>query len=82
MRISVKLFSNLMEYLPAGTEGNTVALQLAEPATSACILQRLKIPAESVQVVMVNGEFQSLEKRLEHLSDSDTVSIWPAIQGG
>lgn len=82
MRVTVKLFSNLMEYLPVGTEGNSFVLQLAESASSADILDRCKIPADAVQVVMINGEFQAKEKRSEPLSDGDTLSIWPAIQGG
>jgi sulfur carrier protein ThiS len=82
MRVTVKLFSNLMEYLPPGTEGNSLVLQLPDSASGADILDRFKIPADAVKVVMINGEFQAAEKRSERLSDGDTLSIWPAIQGG
>ncbi len=82
MNVSLKLFSSLMEYLPPNSEGNTVKISGIDQITCNQLIQRYKIPADSVRVVMVNGEFQALEARDQNLEDGDTISIWPAIQGG
>ena len=82
MSIKLKLFSSLMEYLPAGSVGNTVEIPAGAPLTCNQLIERYKIPRESVQVVMLNGEYLAPERRDETLSPEDTVSIWPSIQGG
>ena len=82
MQLKLKLFSSLMEYLPQDAKGNTIEITVA--GTNSCIdlIKRYKIPQESIQVVMVNGEFVPPESRNIPLSDGDTISIWPSIQGG
>ena len=82
MNITLKLFSSLMEYLPGGAIGNSVEIKLTQPVSTAALIERYKIPLKAVQVVMVNGEFQSPDSRSDLLADGDKVSIWPAIQGG
>lgn len=82
MQLKLKLFASLTEYLPATSEGNTVNLVLATSESCNALIKRYNIPFESVQVVMVNGEFMPLEHRDAALKEGDTVSIWPAIQGG
>lgn len=82
MKISLKLFSSLMEYLPGDAIGNKVEVQMAAGASCKEVLAHLKIPDETIQVVMVNGEYVAPENRAEALSDGDAVSVWPSIQGG
>ncbi|MGB5708390.1 MAG: MoaD/ThiS family protein [Arenicellales bacterium] len=82
MQIELKLFSSLMEYLPANAEGNTLELNLSGTTSCHALIDRYKIPRDIVQVVMVNGEFVPPEQRETPLTSGDTVSIWPAIQGG
>lgn len=82
MQITLKLFSSLMEYLPAGTKGNSLVLDTSDTPTCHQLIDKYRIPRENVQVVMINGEFASVESRELPLSDGDTVSVWPAIQGG
>ena len=71
-----------MEYLPPAAEGNTVKLEVTAGQSCNGLIERYKIPFESVQIVMVNGEFVAIEKRGDALKEGDSVSIWPAIQGG
>jgi len=82
MKISLKLFSNLMEYLPADANGNKVEVEMAPGASCEAVLARLNIPDEAIQVVMVNGEYVSSDNRTKPLSEGDAVSVWPSIQGG
>lgn len=82
MQITLKLFSSLMDYLPANAEGNSLTMKLSSTTTCHQLIDQYKIPRDIVQVVMINGEFAPVDRRESPLSDGDTVSIWPAIQGG
>ncbi len=82
MELKLKLFSSLMEHLPDEAVGNTVKVVTTVPKSCNDLVARYKIPPESVQVVMVNGEHVSSESRDDPLRDGDTISIWPSIQGG
>ncbi len=82
MKIKVKLFSSLMEFLPPETEGNTVELSAAESLSCNQAIERFRIPGERIRVIMRNGEFLPPAARDDALSDGDTLAVWPAIQGG
>ncbi len=82
MAITLKLFSSLMEYLPSGSEGNTVIVRVQGSLSCNQLIDRYGIPRDVVQVTMVNGQYLSPELRDQPLSDGDTVSVWPSIQGG
>ncbi len=82
MSITLKLFSSLMEYLPPGSDGNSVTVSDLDALSCHQLIDRYKIPREVVQVTMVNGQFLPPEQRDQLLSDGDTVSVWPSIQGG
>ncbi len=82
MRVKLKLFSNLMEYLPQDANGNTIEINVSGTSSCSDLIRRYKIPAESIQVVMLNGEYFPAESRDNPLKEGDTISIWPSIQGG
>ena len=82
MAITLKLFSNLMEYLPSGSEGNKVIVPVSRSLSCNQLINRYGIPHDVVRVTMLNGRYLAPEHRDRPLSDGDTVSIWPAIQGG
>ena len=81
MEVKLKLFSSLMEYLPAEVDGNTVIVKSSN-ITCHGLIDRYHIPRESIQVIMLNGDFVPMENRDDGLKNGDIVSIWPAIQGG
>ncbi|MCY4149061.1 MAG: MoaD/ThiS family protein [Gammaproteobacteria bacterium] len=82
MKITVKLFSSLMEFLPPGTSGNTIELIENSPPTPTDIIERLKVPKADVKTMMLNGTFLPEQERNKALQDGDVLSVWPAIQGG
>jgi molybdopterin converting factor small subunit len=80
MQIDVKLFANLRKHLPPGSSGSKASISLDEGATIHALIQRLNIPLELAQMVLVNGE---QTREFDHpLSDGDTVSIFPPVAGG
>ncbi|NKB76385.1 MAG: MoaD/ThiS family protein [Gammaproteobacteria bacterium] len=82
MNITLKLFSNLMEYLPKEADSNTVNMVVSVSTSPYDLIDRLGIPRGEAQVMMKNGEFCPIEQRSYPLNDGDTVSVWPSIQGG
>jgi sulfur carrier protein ThiS len=82
MKIKLKLFSGLMEYLPPQAEGNVLEISLPGSITAHGLLDRYNVPRKEAQVVMKNGEFLPLDQRDLALNDGDVISVWPAIQGG
>ncbi len=82
MKITVKFFSSLMEYLPKDIEGNAVQLDESGSITPNQILQRFNVPEAEVRTVMRNGVFLPLDARDETLEEGDVLTVWPAIQGG
>ncbi len=82
MKITVKLFSSLMEYLPAEASGNAIELIENSPLTPNDIMERLKVPSTEVRTMMLNGIFLPEQERQKVLQHGDVLSVWPAIQGG
>ena len=82
MKVTLKMFSSLMEYLPDGLDDNTLELTVDDKQTPYQILDRYKVPRNEVQMMMLNGVFLPEENRDQPLADGDSLSIWPTIQGG
>jgi len=82
MKVTVKFFSSLMEYLPASVEGNSVELDEPVAPTPIQIMERFRVPDAEVRTMMRNGTFLPEEQRNKPLEDGDTLTVWPAIQGG
>ncbi len=82
MKITLKLFSGLMEYLPPEADGNALAVSAPGVVTPHMLIDQYRLPRAQAQVVLVNGEFLPPEKRDLPLKDGDVLSVWPSIQGG
>lgn len=82
MQVTLKLFSGLMEYLPADADGNALEVQTRAPLTTRMLLEKYKLPPAEARVIMLNGEFLPPENREAPLQDGDVVAVWPSIQGG
>jgi len=82
MKITLKLFADLAEYLPPDASDNEVAIDAPAPLTSHQLLDRFRVPRMRIRVLMKNGEFVPAEQRDAPLNDGDVISAWPAIQGG
>jgi len=88
MRITFKLYAMLTDYLPQQVEGrprsgNVVELELAEGATVQQVIERFKLPARLVHLVLIDGAFVPVEQRESRkLVDGQTLAIWPPVAGG
>ncbi len=84
MKITLKLFASLTDYLPESSRyTNIVELEVLEGATIGQIIEAHRLPPKLVHLVLVNGKYIDPEKRAGHkLMEADVLAIWPPIAGG
>jgi sulfur carrier protein ThiS len=83
MRITLKLFASLGDYLPAGSRDNMVELEVGGDETVAQVIERLSLPPRLVHLVLVNGVYLApAERAARCLAPGDHLAIWPPIAGG
>lgn len=82
MKIRLRLFATLQEYLPAGS-GSEMPLELPDTATVADVLDTVGIPRNLAHVLFVNGRHVLRpDIATRGLHDDDVLSVFPAIGGG
>jgi len=83
MRITLKLFATLSDYLPSQRVGNIVELDVS-PSTSVIeVVHQFNLPLHLVHLVLVNGKYIKPEDRNTHLLiENDVLAIWPPVAGG
>ena len=84
MNITLKLFASLTDYLPVESKyTNIVALDIAPETTILQLVERYRLPAKEVHLVLVNGTYIAPELRsTKTLVEGDVLAIWPPIAGG
>ena len=84
MKITLKLFASLTDYLPPEARyTNIVQLDVAPEASISQIIEPFGLPAKMVHLVLINGKYIEPEKRLtQTLAEGDVLAIWPPIAGG
>lgn len=84
MKITLKLFASLTDYLPAQARyTNLVELDVSPQASISQIIEPFGLPSKMVHLVLVNGKYIEPDKRLTHMLDpGDVLAIWPPIAGG
>ena len=84
MRITLKLYATLTDYLPAEARtSNQVLMEVADDATIQSIVAPLNMPSKLVHLVLVNGVFVPPEDRAARtFRPGDVLAIWPPIAGG
>lgn len=83
MRITLKLYATLGDYLPAGAQRNVATLDLEDQTPVSLVIDRLRLPEELVHLVLLNGHYLEPEQRpASLLREGDTLAIWPPIAGG
>lgn len=83
MRVTVKLYATLADYLPAGSKNNRVEIEAGENAAVDAVLAPFLLPAKLTHLVLVNGVFvPPAERATTLLRDGDVLAVWPPIAGG
>jgi len=83
LKIRLKLYASLAQYLPPGAEKNEAEISIAEGASVLSVLEKFGVPREHCHLVLVNGLFATPETRDTHqLKDGDHLAVWPPVAGG
>ena len=84
MKITLKLFATLTDYLPVEARyTNVVELDAAPGATIGQIIEPYGLPPKLVHLVLINGTYIAPQNRLtQTLAEGDVLAIWPPIAGG
>lgn len=84
MKITLKLFASLTDYLPAEHKySNAMELDVDPEASILQVIEPLSLPEKMVHLVLVNGRYVAPEmRRSQTLAEGDALAIWPPIAGG
>ncbi len=79
MRVAVHLTATLRAYLPPGTRGDSVVLDLPDGTTVDQVVHSLRIPPSMERLTVVNGLDATPDQRL---AEGDVLSVFPPLAGG
>jgi molybdopterin converting factor small subunit len=83
MKIRLKLYASLGDYLPDDAVDNTIEIDVPVDASPNAVLDRFHVPHTLCHLVLVNGVFaHHSERGSAILKEGDTVAIWPPVAGG
>ena len=83
MKIRIKLYAALGEYLPADAVKNEADLELGEGASPHDAFDLLNVPLEQCHLVLINGLFvPPNERQTRALNEGDHLAAWPPVAGG
>jgi sulfur carrier protein len=79
MKVKLKLFATLRDYLPEDNDGHSCTLELPDNTAVNDVLNQIQIPKDIPKIVLINGLQKSPEEKLK---DGDTLSVFPPVAGG
>jgi len=79
VKVEVHLTATLRTYLPVGTAGDNLVLDVPEGATVDQVVHSLRIPTELERLTVVNGRDAGPD---QPLSEGDVLSLFPPLAGG
>ena len=83
MKVTVKLFGALREYLPTGSSFSSCELNLIENATIADLLGKLPLPENKAFLIIHNDEKVNSDAfATTEIEDRDEIVLLPPIKGG
>ena len=83
LKVTVKLFASLGQYLPTGAKRNQIDLEFPEGTTPADVVERLNVPRDLAHLVIVNGVFvPPSERSTRALAEREELAIFPPVAGG
>ncbi len=83
MKLTLKLYAGLTQYLPENSKNHSTEIEISEKETVFSILQKFRVPNESAHLVLVNGVYLDAGEREQvFLKDGDTLAVWPPVAGG
>jgi molybdopterin converting factor small subunit len=83
MQVTLKLFAQLGQYLPAHAARNEAAIEIGDETSIWQVLDAYNVPRAMCHLVMVNGHAKAVSLRDSTLlKPGDVLAAWPPIAGG
>jgi len=84
MRVTVKLYAGLQDYLPTEADANSTLLDIDDDTTVHQLINRFHVPRHEVHLILLNGIFVEPGARDSAglLKEGDTLAVWPPVAGG
>ena len=83
MKIVVKLFASLSDFLPTDSRANSMEIEVPADTTANQIIDLLELPRSKIHLVLRNGSFLEAQDRDSPLiEEGDAIAFWPPIAGG
>ncbi len=83
MKVRIKLYASLGEFLPAGAVKNEADIEVGDTPSPTQIIHRLGLPEKMCHMVLINGVYIAPEDRnVTLLAEGDHLAIWPPVAGG
>jgi hypothetical protein len=83
MKLTLKLYATLAEYLPASARDNQIDLEFPQPPSPHSVLDILRVPHARAHLLLVNGSYvPPTERDSVLLNEGDVVAAWPPVAGG
>jgi sulfur carrier protein ThiS len=83
MRVTVKLYAMLSDYLPPGSERNVGHVEVDDGVTVSQLISHLNLPPELTHLVLLNGVYIAPEMRdTTVVTTEDEFAVFPPIAGG
>jgi sulfur carrier protein ThiS len=83
MQITLKLYAQLGQYMPAHAARNQVEIEVEDGTSIWQIIDAYNVPRGLCHLVLVNGHFKAPAIREEFkLQPGDALAVWPPVAGG
>jgi molybdopterin converting factor small subunit len=79
VKVAVHLTATLRGYLPPGTRGDNVVLDVPDGTTVDQVIHSLRSPSQLERLTVVNGRDAAQGQRLV---EGDVLSVFPPLAGG
>lgn len=79
MKVVVHLTATLRAYLPPGTRGDSVVLDVPDGTTVEQVVHSLRVPPDLERLTVVNGRDVTPDRTL---AEGDVLSLFPPLAGG
>jgi len=79
MKIEVNLYATLKRYMKNETGEKSSAIDVEDGTCVKDIIQKVKIPVDSVKLIFINGVHAKVDTTLK---DGDRLGLFPPVGGG
>ena len=79
MKIEINLYATLKKYMKNETGCKLSVIALEDGTCVKDVIQKLKVPADSVKLIFINGVHAKVDTILK---DGDRLGLFPPVGGG